>query len=170
MIVWGDVPTWVAALGTVGAFWFTGLTVRRDHVARTAAEARHVAAWAETIPGQPDPSDDEIGAIADPELIRNRIRQIERVIVTRNGSDEPVYDVDVYWTSKLTSRVKISIPVLAPGQVERRTVATGGDAIVVFIGFRDSAGRIWHRDEIGHLSMKRTRVRVYNTSRPKYPS
>jgi hypothetical protein len=92
---YGTLPDWLAALGTLGAF-FAGLRLlrkelearREDVEDRRRAQARLVAAWTDyqPVPGMLGPP------IATPPH--------EHVFFVRNGSEEPVYDVSVTMVAK----------------------------------------------------------------------
>jgi hypothetical protein len=79
----GTLPDWLAAAGTVGAFWVTYLLLRKEQKARREfeaeqreAQARLVSAWT-TFPQQALPYSDI--QVAD--------------LVVKNMSTEPVYDL-----------------------------------------------------------------------------
>jgi hypothetical protein len=87
---WGTLPDWLAAAGTIGAF-FAGLRLLRKELDtrrealedRRRAQARLVAAWTDI---QPVP-----GLLGPPITIP----PYEHVFFVRNGSEEPVYDVSI---------------------------------------------------------------------------
>jgi hypothetical protein len=154
---YGTLPDWFAALGTVGAFIAGLLLLRKELDARREAQddrrraqARLVAAWASN-PRRPE---DESSV---PEF----------VVVTRNGSDEPVYDVLVELFSRLLNFqppgmsqrqqpvLRLGFDVLPPQYKEVQRVAQNQDGIPgwLTISFRDSQGYRWRRHGNGWLEL-----------------
>ena len=88
-VQWGDVPTWLAAVGTVGAFIFTGVLLRRERQDRISSQAKLVAAWmAEERPNTFDVI--EGGLEPDEDYL---------CVKVNNASAEPVYDITVGYDS-----------------------------------------------------------------------
>jgi hypothetical protein len=162
---WGTLPDYIAAVGTVGAF-FGGirllrkeLEARRDDVEdRRAAQARLVAAWV-------GPSHPEV----DPDKSNPRTVSY---ILTRNGSSEPVANVWVTtrWKADRVNFSKSDRParrprhdinrlsayaVIAPDttETERREAEKSPIPDEVEIEFTDSAGHRWIRHPNGRLQL-----------------
>lgn len=135
-IDWGDVPTWISAITTLGAFIAAGTVVyielRRDKRHREAADraeqADRVAVWHEAKP-------------------RSRV-------VILNGSPLPIHTVTVTFIHNGTAvHAAVDGPV-PPGEhripipgVIGPNAGTAGMAI----WFDDTAGRSWFREADGTL-------------------
>lgn len=144
----GDVPTWGAAIGTVGAFIYTALLFRRDRDDRISGNARHVAAWIGTKEIEPDQSG--MASVGEGLMMAGTYR----AIFLRNGGDEPVYDVQIHLLGREGDRIptpRISIDVLPP-QDSRYWIRTEDDEAVRTLEFRDPAGQWWERDGHGVLN------------------
>lgn len=159
-IDWGDIPTWVSAITTLGALiaagWVVRIELKRDDRALTARasaeQADKVAAW---------PGGRRAGTY---------------FIVLRNSSDLPIYDVAVF-----AARADSGGP--PPMAIERLDLLPPGDREIPFfvtkeprftatrvgfdepivddeqkwlvvLEFSDSAGRRWRRDNRGRLERK----------------
>lgn len=148
---WGDVPTWLGAIGTVGTLVAAIFVVSREQRAaarnddeRRRNQASQVAAWARIEPG-------------------GRIGGLEVQLYVRNASKQPVYDVLAAIQDGGTGEgvATDSLAVLPPGETEVRAQAgalrhflrdskvTGSPAVTM--SFRDSAGQAWQRDLDGRL-------------------
>jgi hypothetical protein len=137
-IDWGDVPTWVSAITTLGALIAAGIVVhiemRRDKQSRALREqeeqAGAVAAW----PG-------EVGNLKS-----------EDHLVIRNGSQLPVYRV-VVSVAHRHGTFHISFPEELddddPGSVD------------VVLSFTDAAGRGWRRRADGRLRRLAANEQLY---------
>jgi hypothetical protein len=158
---WGTVPDYLAAAGTVGAF-FAGvrllrkeLDARREDVdGRLRAQARLVAAWCSPTHLQVDSDGSDS-------------RQVF-YILTRNGSDEPVRAVTVtlYHPTvrpttppfeppplKVAFRARYDVLALqtteATDPLRLDETSTGPVSIM----FRDSQGYMWQRERDGILRL-----------------
>jgi hypothetical protein len=162
---WGTAPEWLAAIGTLlafgVAFWLLRkeLAVRRESVEdRRQAQASLVAAW-----------------VSEPS------RQIERdgrtklvyQLVTRNGSGQPIYNVQVRMLLpegfKLTSPDEIFLPqlpqfryeVLPPKYTKPELLTSIQPERLrhwlmpkpVEITFADAQGYKWRRDPTGKIHL-----------------
>lgn len=163
-IDWGDFPTWVSAITTLGALIAAGIVVRvelkRDHQAQLlAAEQRSaqaratqadlVAAWHEDDP------------------------QVGWTAIVQNNSNLPIYDVTVKFIDRVQAlRGAVRERVVPPGRllldwpkewpeeiqeyaythIEDRELEDGDPrGFAVSVHFRDTAGRLWSRDQFGVL-------------------
>ena len=154
---YGIVPDWLAALGTVGAFIAGLLLLRKELDARREAQddrrraqARLVATWA-----------------SNSRRPENESSVPEFVVVTSNGSDEPVYDVLVELFSRLLNLqppgmsqpqqpvLRLGFDVLPPQYREAQRVAKNQEGIPgwLTISFRDSQGYRWKRHGNGWLQL-----------------
>lgn len=165
---WGDVPTWVNAGVTFIALCAAVVAVRRsgallrveqgrDHqrdereaeqrnAAERAEQADRVAAWLVRDPSRPSAS------LADPNPVTANVM---------NESHLPVYDVELEFDGAF-GFAKANLGTLPPGsavldppQEVRRDDGTTTDELSLTVTFRDSAGRVWHRDEEGRLRLER---------------
>lgn len=136
-IDWGDVPTWVSAITTLGALiaaaYLVRVEVRRDrrqveHLER-AEQADHVAAW----------FDDDSGRF-----------------LVRNGSSLPIYNVRIWVYSEADSDELIEVDGAVPPGDLRLPVPDGvmGPYLEASIRLRftDAASRSWQRWVDGRLS------------------
>lgn len=137
----GDVPTWLAATGTVGALWYTAVTFRRDREDRAAGDARLVGAWIDEheVVGW----EHAVGGTWAPGTYP--------AVIMRNGGWEPVYEVVIEWKLSGEEKEAIRRDVLAPGSEDHETFAVGLTGNVESIRFRDTANRVWTRDRLGVL-------------------
>ena len=133
----GDLPTWFAAGGTVGALWFTAITFRHEQTDRAASDARFVAAWIGT---------EEVEEVGFEMVLPGTYP----AVVMRNGSPEPVYDVDIRWSIAGDACDPIRRDVIPPSG-EDSQIVNASKARVDSITFRDTAGRVWTRDRLGRL-------------------
>lgn len=178
---WGDVATWVQAVGTVAAFWIAFWQIRTERRARQAGEhvqrerdhrsqAERVSAW---YGGQELPPDADYDS------------QDTTVISVLNRSDEPVYEavitmVYIQGAAPHTGEAWSEIaPQDAPREVwavlppgERRVTMPGGWGILTGrvgaeIAFTDRAGASWVRRATGALEELPTdAIDHYAISRP----
>lgn len=175
MVHWGDVPTWVAAVGTVLAFAAGGALfwqqraqlrlMRADLQERERAQrreqARHVLAW-------------YVGVSGGGSNFAN-LR-----ICYRNASEEPVYEVQVFvkesW-GRAPAVKPTKIGVMPPGP-EREMVVSfnvvpdptsdpNAPGPPVVLTFRDVSGRWWRRDEHGTLTEWPSQPDVFAEQTPK---
>lgn len=141
---WGDVPTWVGAVGTLGAFWTGGwLLVRemragreRDDLQRRADEearrrqASQVAVWPDRV-----------------QLEGARGRELVAVVQVANASGLPVYDATLLYVSaeggSITPR---PLQVVAPGQDTVQVPETLGD---FHLGVAGGNGWVKHQPGVG---------------------
>lgn len=146
---WGDVPTWISAITTLGALaaagWVVAIELRRDNRATKARESAEqadlVAAWLT--------SDDD----SDTYWVN-----------LQNGSPLPVYDVRVLLMPEQAVREgnpkRIgewipTIPVVPPGTLrlvwEPEVDQPWKTKWEAAVSFRDAASREWLRDGDGRL-------------------
>lgn len=140
-VAWGDVPTWLGAIGTTLALLVAFAVFALDLRERRRKQASQVAAWFER-------------------------HDADATLHVANASDAPIYNVRVH--PKLLGQVAATIlyPVLGPGADERElTIPMPGSRQVsnrffnVEIYFADSASRLWKRKADGKL---RRKYRKYN--------
>jgi len=150
----GDVPTWLAAVGTLAAFG-VGLGVlnlqrkdlrERDDDSRKD-QARRISVWCESV--TPVTNDGVVGIS----------------VHYRNASEEPVYELLVYVRSAL-GLSNTHVGTVPPGadtdvtmNVSERVRGEFAHVPPVLSSFRDSANRWWIRDEQGEL-LARSREEV----------
>lgn len=163
VVDWGDIPTWISALTTLGALvaagWVVRIELRREEQAVIARAderaARERSEQADNVAAWPD---------------WNRDRP---AILIRNGSQLPIYNVRLEFTSGARSPRRIQpMPMLAPGD---HHAAYPGDIVSddgtgnfsdtshlwnVRLRFVDSAGRDWVRDEYGILRKQGVRIPI----------
>lgn len=142
-MVWGDVPTWVAAVGTVAAVAFALRAQVRDRRAQVLRERRRqaeqVTAWHGIDPNTPSG---------------------EAAFVLSNASDSPVYQVVVTSVPsegtgeglpENTRRMYVNLP---PGRAVVHAEFDGGmhRRPAVEIAFTDATGNVhWVRRTTGEL-------------------
>jgi hypothetical protein len=151
----GTLPDWLAAAGTVGAFWVTYLLLRKEQKARREfedenrqAQARLVSAWI-TFPRQAGPH--SAVHVAD--------------LVVKNMSEEPVYDLRATLIphSKLPEDdpegamgpdvIRFHFGIMPPE--ERGTTRikdVPSEPLAVILAFTDAHGREWRRFHNGDLT------------------
>lgn len=153
---WGDVPTWLSAVTTLGALFAAGWVVvielgRERRAERLLEEQRDAAARSEQA--------NLVAAWSDWDRERP-------CILIRNGSALPIYNVRVELThhSQPTRPYEVQV-ILPPG--DHRAVypadIVGYDALgdvtdssmtwSIRLNFYDAAGRSWMRDELGRLQL-----------------
>jgi hypothetical protein len=134
-------PDWIAALGTVGAFWATFALLRKEQKARREAEeerrreqASRVAIWTQSVPA-PGPS-------------------TTYFIVMRNNSEEPVSAITfVMEHPDQPGRVirEDSWDLLPPGRHPGPATTEEYLPGPITLSFTDAAGRRWTRYPDGLL-------------------
>lgn len=159
-----NLPSWLSAIGTVGAFAVALFLLRqqiRDRRAevedRRIAQARLVSAWLDKVVAPPGPG------------------QFVLVVLIRNGSLEPVYNVALRVEVGVRGTFVRQPGVFGPGETREFEITlpsyprgTPNPAIL----FVDSAGRRWLR--VGGGQMKtptQEELRTFVTESPgAYPS
>ncbi len=168
---WGvDVPTWLAAVGTIGAFASGGALLlrelRRDRdreLFQERAQASSVAAWP-----------------AREEQVAANLTTIHTKLQLNNASKEPVYRVGINYCDAEGNEVASDIvDILAPGLLQRELPRRLRETWVksqtgwikrqspaaestkdpfgqpweftVVLSFTDAAGRRWRRNRDGSL-------------------
>jgi len=155
MILWGDVPTWVAAVGTVGSLVAGGVLLSQQgrqitdqRRSDSKSQAKLVSAWPVSVtsitqksaPGKP----------------------VERAEITlQNGSDEPIWRCKIWVWSGFTlhpvdrqgalyqlvvPKTLHSVAILFNGEPH-----SGAELPPVVIMFDDAAGLHWARNAQGQL-------------------
>lgn len=156
---WGDVPTWIGSLVTSAAAAVAALAYRRSILDQEGVQASSIAAWVGLRRGD------------------NGVQH--HLLLVRNGSDFPVYEVSVQLP-------RLPEPLWLE-QVPAKTIAEQdlpsedsalGEPMVPFVNlpvrrflrqefvsgplpeveFRDSTGRLWRRDKDGRLTRLRERT------------
>lgn len=160
----GDLPTWVAAIGTVGALVAALIQINversrrhaqeaNDRAERRLAQARLVAAFlgSEETRGRPGPGDTD--------LPRRRSGDGERTpIYVVNGSTEPfTSQLSGSWLSKGPLREQWNSGSMRVGVAsiqQKRTVQSRSQPpafcllVSPWSGFRERAGRLTFRDDL----------------------
>lgn len=162
-----DLPTWLVAIGTIGAFGTGGAVLlrelNRDRERDAAAErqqASAVVAWPARV-----------------ELTGSAMARMRAILILSNGSQEPVYHVDIEYSSGPSIQID-QIDFLPPGRQERDIPAVLQETWVksdalwmkrgsptetaenpqaigwnfgVALSFVDASGRAWRREIDGSL-------------------
>ncbi len=146
---WGDVATWVGAIGTAAA---AGIAVWLGWRAHKSEEGREVAEReARTAAGR------RIYAWGSADGQRGHFSY---TVFIRNATDEPVYNVKLTLLSQPSHGISIgrSLYVLAPGQTRELTgrVPWSSDVanppLYTLIAFCDRDGVLCHRNPDGTLT------------------
>jgi len=157
-VQWGNVPTWLAAVGTIGAvvvaIWLALGDSRRRARAEQRRQAEVITAWVAQTIGQ--------GILVKVANASNQAAY--RLIVsssdaTRQG-DRPPGDPETW---------RAFVSELPPGETDVYVAWEGGMSARpgVEIAFQDSAGRIWKRDYRGLLeALDDDHVSYYGLSEP----
>lgn len=153
-IDWGDVPTWIGAIGTVLAVLaaiYAGLQAKRvyliererDHRAdedRRRTQAVAISGWVTESGGHSAASEWPILEIMNASTL-----PVYDVVATVTGSDGiPLI------SEKFYSIAPASSPLQRPLVLHER--ATGAVPLLVSLTFRDASGLIWCRDSRGVIS------------------
>jgi hypothetical protein len=138
---WGSIPDWIGAIGTVGTL-AAGVIILRDQITLLRAEAAQIRqAQAQSISAwtaRADPSRDAL------------------VLVLRNGSAQPVYNLMVFAldASERTVLLRAMSPV-PPGHHETlpitRALHASASGDLLELEFDDAQGRTWVRRRDGTL-------------------
>jgi hypothetical protein len=139
----GDLPAWMGAVGTVGALAVSLWLIRQQmkdrrlqNAERRAAQAHLVAGWMEYL---------DLEARPFPEL----------VIMVRNGSDLPVYEVGFQVMVGTSGTFVRYIGSLGPYETREFRIpipaTSGADVYAPEIQFRDVGQRRWLRSSSGIL-------------------
>jgi hypothetical protein len=169
IISWGDIPTWISAIGTVAAFSIAFYQIQLERKAREALEkkqyeyevrkqAEHVSAW------------------VDHEIANG----VHTVIAISNRSNEPIYQVIVSivafrgagptYQGNLTNHFRGFASVAPPGEVFLKV--DGGYHGMGFrpsveIAFADRSNRYWVRKGQGELtSISKDPASYYELTEP----
>jgi hypothetical protein len=132
---WGDVPSWVGAVGSAGALIVATILFWISVMDRKRKQASQVNAWQVKI----------IPTHAFPEI---------HYKIT-NSSDEPVYAVVLKSMCGVEGTFISSLGTIGPKEEKYKKIFLGGspraEQYQPEISFRDAAGRIWLREENGKL-------------------
>lgn len=145
---WGDIPTWIGAIGTLLAFTIALWIYAQSQRDRRRAQARHVSGW---VPGGVSlvPAGMQLGASP---LIAQQ-PTVQFMIKICNGSDDLISDV----TALVTAADGVDLGVapvgwtdIGPGQVIELTSSFADTGQVrgelrLRLTFTDSAARRWER-------------------------
>ncbi len=141
-----DIPSWLSAIGTVGAFavalylLWVQIRDRRSEVRdRRTAQARLIAAWLAELTEEPQ-ADGSVFA--------------ELVVLVYNGSAEPVYSVVVKTELGVRGSFVRRPFVLGPHETREFRILSPGlprGQPAISISFKDSSGRQWMRSSTGVL-------------------
>lgn len=152
---WGDVPTWLAAIGTIVAVWFAVIQYRRLISSRIEEQASRVVAYA-----------------ASSSFDWQNPRQSTCNAVVLNGSDLPIYECSLRllswdWRERKAEPLDGALyPVVLPGTTPEETLDDGlvppplsptTKATIsppLEIEFTDSAGQRWIRRPDGGLERR----------------
>jgi hypothetical protein len=140
-VKWGDAPTWVAAIGTVGAFGCSLYLLWQAIQLRIRDQARLVSAW---IAG--DPETWRTGyAIRVSNRSDEAVYNFRALLQTSSGQHE-VHSSKYVPSRQGATRTFYETPGLPPPESENI------DGLVV--EFTDASGRAWQRDVHGHLKRR----------------
>ena len=135
--VWGDVPTWVAAIGTAGTLIATVYLLYRREQERHKGQAVLVSAWM-----------DESARADDEETW-------DLTYLARNHSEEPVYDVVLTADCGVRGTYVRWLGTMAPGELRRVKIKLSGtpraQEYQPHLTFTDAAGHRWLRTSAGQL-------------------
>jgi hypothetical protein len=148
---WGSVPDWLAALGTVAAFGVALRLLAKELAARREAEedrrreqARSIGAW----PTAPVPE-------------HPRAANQVFTVILRNGSQEPVYNVQAVMkhpdlSSDEVRRAgwstwQLTLGILPPGENFTKLRLVPYQPGPIELSFTDAQGRRWTRHTDGRL-------------------
>jgi len=137
LVQFGDVSSWVAAIGTAGAFGVSlaliyqqGKDRRKDRMEQLAAQARLVSAWTE---------EPLIDAKPYPQLIT----------VVENGSNQVIHQVSVSLELGVRGKFHRWLSSMGPHEVREVRISIPGaprsDVLVPQVAFVDASGRRWLR-------------------------
>lgn len=143
-IQFGDVATWVASLGTTGAFGISLLLLRQNLQDRRASQARFVAAW-----------QDKIVPAHKPVYPKNVPYEAIIKYNLLNNSDEPVYGLSLAANCGTLGTFVRNIGVLGPHESRTISIWLPGnpraEQYPPAITFIDATGIQWLRDFQGRL-------------------
>lgn len=171
--LWGVwVPTWLSGVGTVGAFATGGVIVLRELKRDREREAQIERDRAGTF---------SVWPVLE-ETRNTGVPVLESRLVLNNAGAEPVYDVIVEYQRGATEPMTDAIGMVPPGRLVRNLPRQLGDVWVqadsgwrrqgaphdasiedphrqpwpfqIAVRFADAAGRRWHRDQAGALSVE----------------
>lgn len=144
VIAWGDAPTWVASLGTVGAVW---LALSQSRGARDqAAEAHRLGLAALQLSQEEGERRRLERADEEAHQARQIVSHITNACPTSfvhitNTSDEPIGSV-VLEAAYLDNLVAPASWTFAPGPGSRVAVLKAHDTVTVPIEFRNDQGEL----------------------------
>lgn len=166
-VAWGDVATWIAAIGTVGAVVVALRLARADSVARSRADRRRqaeaVTSW---ISDQYTLVDGENRFVAPVTIYNGSGQLVYRVVISlvkdARGQGETSPQPGHEW--------RVFLGELPPGRTEATIDHPGGGMhfrAAVELAFRDAAGRSWVRKTDGRLEeLRDDPARYYDLSEP----
>jgi hypothetical protein len=150
----GTLPDWLAGVGIVGALFVSLRLSSKELDARRAAAEDREKDQAHLIAAWPRFTEQGLGTV-----------------LLRNGSDEPIYSVEIYGTSGAYDEppVVYQSPVLEPQQ----TIDTGayppgpymGEFPPMELAFTDSRGVRWRRISAGGVLLKDDDWRIKEAQR-----
>jgi hypothetical protein len=160
---WGDVPTWLAAIGTIGAVIVALCLARSDGIRREKLQRRHqaelVTAW-----------------LGSEETSGGHVRQS---IVIQKSSPQSVYLLVASLVAKGGFRdtalgdarkFRATVGQVPPGRYERHVRSPGHGMhvkLAIELAFRDAAGVCWLRRGNGSLEdISEDPIALYQLPRP----
>lgn len=155
--MWGDVPTWLAAVGTCGAVAVSLYLARRDSVRAELQERRHQAELVTAWPGEEMSVD---GLIRQEVVIQNSSTQSVYMLIASLVSVQGAFRDTAVPSSPPAEGTRLRIPFQAyigqipPGE-HRYKIESGGHGMMLKLGveiaFRDARGARWLRRGDGGL-------------------
>jgi hypothetical protein len=145
---WGDIPTWVGAVGTLLAFAIALTIYAQAQSEQRKAQSRHVSGW---VPGGPSLVPTGV-PFAGTKMVSQGPR-VEFVIMIRNGSEDLISDVEAVVLAVDGTDLGLGASRwtdIGPGQTIDMTTSVPDDGRVrgelrLRVAFTDSAGRRWER-------------------------
>lgn len=162
--VWGDVPTWLAAIGTIGAVIAALCLARSDGIRRERQQRRHQAELVTAWLG----SEDTFGG------------HIRQSIVIQNSSPQSVYLLVASLVAAQGAfrdtavgdarAFRATVGQVPPGKYETHVSSPGHGMhvkLAIELAFRDAAGVCWLRRGNGSLEdISEDPIALYQLPRP----
>jgi hypothetical protein len=156
---WGDYPTWLAAIGTVGAVFtavvIAGRDARERRRERERQQAELITAWLDQIGGPTT-----AGLVLPVIAIVNGSQQLAyRVIASLVPVRGAITDDFRQRMEREGEAFRVFVGELPPGRTNRQVEYPGGGMQIRFaveLALRDAAGRSWVRTAQGDLQRIRT--------------
>lgn len=157
--IWGNVPEWLSAIGTVGAFAGTVAILRRDRRDRRRALADNVAVWAINLIFNEKP-------FVKVHVHNANLAAVPRLSVktTKNSADQLKY---MYKSDEMIATINEAGAVLKdlnttiePGESLSYSFALKKPVLesLLYVHFEDARGQIWYKNVLTGEYMSRKRL------------